>query len=48
VVAFPCGAEHDALIGLLLVRAQNLRAVLREEEMQSTRGVLSAPSAQDS
>ena len=48
VVAFPCGAEHDALIGLLLVRAQNLRAILREEEMQASRGVLSAPSAQDS
>jgi hypothetical protein len=48
VVAFPCGHEHDALIGLLLVRAQNLRAVLREEEMQASRGVLSAPSAQDS
>lgn len=47
VVAFSCGCPHDALIGLLLVRAQNLRAVLREEEMQASRGVLSAPSAQD-
>jgi hypothetical protein len=48
IVAFPCGCPHDALIGLLLVRAQNLRAVLREEEMQASRGVLSAPSAQES
>jgi hypothetical protein len=48
VVAFPCRHDHDALIGLLLVRAQNLRAILREEELQATRGVLSAPSAQDS
>lgn len=47
-VAFPCGHRHDALIGLLLVRAQNLRAILREDEMQASRGVLSAPSAQDS
>jgi hypothetical protein len=48
VVAFPCRHDHDALIGLLLVRAQNLRAILRDEEIQATRGVLSAPSAQDS
>ena len=47
VVKFPCGQSHDALIGLLLVRAQNLRAVLREEEMQASRGVLAAPSAQE-
>jgi hypothetical protein len=47
VVRFPCGQGHDELIGLLLVRAQNLRAVLREEEMQASRGVLAAPSAQE-
>jgi hypothetical protein len=47
IVRFPCGQGHDELIGLLLVRAQNLRAVLREEEMQATRGVLAAPSAQE-
>ena len=47
VVAFPCGHEHDALVALMLTRAQNLRAVLREEEMRASRGVLVAPSAQE-
>lgn len=47
VVTFTCGSEHDALIGLLLVRAQNLRQVLREEEMQASRGVLSAPGSDE-
>jgi hypothetical protein len=45
-VAFACGHAHDALVGLLLVRALNVRAVLREEEMTAARGVLAAPSAQ--
>jgi hypothetical protein len=47
-VAFDCGQAHDALVGLLLVRALNVRAVLREEEMAAARGVLAAPSAQQS
>lgn len=47
VVVFPCGRPHDALIALMLTRAQNLRAVLREEEMKASRGVLVAPSAQE-
>jgi hypothetical protein len=47
IVVFPCGREHDALIALMLTRAQNLRAVLREEEMKASRGVLVAPSAQE-
>jgi hypothetical protein len=47
VVRFACGHAHDELIGLLLGRAQNLRAVLREEEMKASRGVLAAPSAQE-
>jgi hypothetical protein len=47
VVSFPCGHEHDSLIALMLLRAQNLRAVLREEEMKASRGVLAAPSAQE-
>jgi hypothetical protein len=47
-VAFPCGHDHDALVGLLLVRALNARAVLRQEEQASARGVLAAPSAQAS
>ena len=46
-VAFPCGYAHDALVGLLLVRAPNVRAVLREQEMAASRGVLAAPSQQD-
>jgi hypothetical protein len=45
-VSFPCGSDHHALVGLLLVRAQNLRSALREEELTASRGVLAAPSAQ--
>ena len=47
-VAFECGHAHDALIGLLLVRALNVRAALRELETAAGRGVLAAPSAQES
>ena len=47
VVSFPCGHEHDALIALMLLRAQNLRAAMREEEQNAARGVLVAPSAQE-
>ena len=45
-VAFACGQSHDALIGLLLTRAPNVRVVLREAEMGASRGVLTAPSQQ--
>ena len=45
-VAFACAHSHDALIGLLLMRAPNVRIVLREEEMGASRGVLTAPSQQ--
>jgi hypothetical protein len=45
-VTFPCGQPHDALVGLLLPRALNVRAVLREEEEKGTRGMLVAPSQQ--
>ena len=45
-VAFACGQSHDALIGLLLTRAPNVRVVLREEEIGASRGVLTAPSQQ--
>ena len=45
-VRFACGHSHDALVGLLLVRAPNVRVVMREEEASTTRGVLSAPSQQ--
>ena len=46
-IAFACGHPHDPLVGLLMVRALNLRAVMREIEMQAARGVLAAPSAQN-
>lgn len=45
-VAFACGQSHDALVGLLLVRAPNVRVILRQEEAGASRGVLSAPSQQ--
>ena len=46
-VGFPCGQNHDALVGLILVRAPNVRAVMREQEQTSSRGVLAAPSQQE-
>lgn len=46
-VRFPCDTAHDDLVGLLLPRALNVRAVLREEEAAASRGVLAAPSAQE-
>jgi len=43
---FPCGLAHDELVGLLLGRALNVRAAMREAEAATARGVLAAPSAQ--
>ena len=43
---FPCGVDHDELVGLLLRRALNVRAAMREAEAAAARGVLAAPSAQ--
>jgi hypothetical protein len=43
---FGCGQSHDALVALLLPRALNVRAALREQEMAAARGTLVAPSAQ--
>lgn len=45
-VMFPCGSSHDALVSLLLIRAPNVRAIVREQEMAAGRGVLAAPSQQ--
>lgn len=45
-VAFACGQVHDALMGMLVVRAVNVRATLREQELLAARGLLAAPSAQ--
>ncbi len=46
-VAFDCRYAHDAMLGLLLVRAPNVRAALREQEATASRGVLAAPSQQE-
>ena len=46
-VRFDCGTAHDALVGILLVRAPNVRSVLRELEQAARRGVLAAPSEQN-
>ena len=43
---FPCGHAHDALVGLLLGRALNVRAAMRVAEAAAARGILAAPSAQ--
>ena len=45
-VSFPCRTSHDPLVGVLMFRAQNVRASMSEEEMKSSRGVLAAPSQQ--
>jgi hypothetical protein len=45
-IVFPCGDMHDEMLGLLLIRAPNVRAVLREQDMAASRGVLAAPSQQ--
>jgi hypothetical protein len=45
-VQFPCGMDHDPLIGMLMYRAQNVRASLREYESTAGRGVLAPPSQQ--
>ena len=45
-VAFSCGHAHDEALGLLLVRAPNVRSAVREQEMAGSRGVLASPSQQ--
>lgn len=47
-IAFGCAQAHDAIVGLLLPRALNVRAALRELELAAARGILVAPSAQKS
>jgi hypothetical protein len=46
-IEFACGHDHDALVGLLLPRAVNVREALREEELTSSRGMLTAPGASE-
>ena len=43
---FACGHDHHALVGLLLQSAPNVRAVMREFEMNASKGVLLAPGSQ--
>ncbi len=45
-ILFACGQAHDPLVGMLVVRAVNVRATLREQELLAARGLLAAPSAQ--
>ena len=45
-IMFDCGNEHASLIGLLLGRALNVRAAIREDDDSAGRGMLAAPSAQ--
>ena len=45
-VRFGCRTSHDAAVGLLLTRALEVRAALREIASQAARGVLAAPSSQ--
>ena len=45
-VVFPCATSHDEMIGMLMFRAQNVRAAMSEEESSAAKGVLSAPSQQ--
>ena len=45
-VQFPCGADHHELMGMLMYRAQNVRAAMKEIEQTASRGVLAPPSQQ--
>jgi hypothetical protein len=45
-LVFSCCQDHDPLVGLLLQAAPNVRAVMREHEMNAARGVLMAPGNQ--
>jgi hypothetical protein len=46
-VATPCRHTHDAMVGLLLVRAPNVRVAMAEQEIAASQGVLSAPGQQE-
>ena len=47
VVRFGCGMEHDALMGAMFYRAQNVRSAMQEDELAASRGTLAAPGSQD-
>jgi len=44
---FSCGHDHHDLVGMLLQSAPNVRAVMREFEMNAAKGVLMAPGSQN-
>ena len=44
--AFGCQSGHDALVGMLMFRAQNVRSSMQEEDAAAGRGVLAPPSRQ--
>ena len=45
-IRFACGTSHDELMGLLMFRAQNVRAAMQEEEQAAGKGMLAPPSQQ--
>jgi hypothetical protein len=45
--SFDCGQDHDAMVGMLLQAAPNVRSVMREQEMNAAKGVLAAPGSQE-
>jgi len=45
--SFACGQDHDAMVGMLLQAAPNVRSVMREQEMNAAKGVLAAPGSQE-
>ena len=47
LIAFAYQSPHDPMIGLLLPRALNVRAILREEESAGTRGLLVGQASSD-
>ena len=46
--AFPCGHAHEKLVGLLLIRALNVRGVEREQQMAAARGSCWRPALRNS
>ncbi|MDP6832243.1 MAG: hypothetical protein QF512_14900 [Alphaproteobacteria bacterium] len=46
-LSFDCGHDHDAMVGMLLQTAPNVRSVMREQEMNAAKGVLAAPGARE-
>ncbi|MDP6345597.1 MAG: hypothetical protein QF578_11415 [Alphaproteobacteria bacterium] len=45
--SFDCGRGHDALVGLLLQNAPDVRVAMRELAANAARGVLAAPGSQE-